>query len=177
MISFVSLGAPDCLTERQPISPIMGEVSRYAASGRLSPGAAFLFERGRWRNSSTSRSCSTGSCGTQPCRRKSTSTSNVGAARHLHARSLTTQNDRDADVTIEEFLEEAGAASHIRARRAGVDRIKWVRRPPSLRRVLGNRATSRDAPREGVEIPWAARIVGPELGGSLAKVWQHLVAA
>jgi hypothetical protein len=39
--------------------------------------------------------------------------------RHLHARSLPTQNDRDADTTIDEFLEEAWQPAHIRARELG----------------------------------------------------------
>jgi hypothetical protein len=39
--------------------------------------------------------------------------------RHLHARSLPTQNDRDADMTIEEFLTEAWQLAHLRARELG----------------------------------------------------------
>jgi hypothetical protein len=39
--------------------------------------------------------------------------------RHLHARSLPKQNDRDADMTIEEFLDEAWQLAHIRAREMG----------------------------------------------------------
>jgi hypothetical protein len=39
--------------------------------------------------------------------------------RHLHARSLPTQNDRDADMTTEEFLAEAWQLAHIRARELG----------------------------------------------------------
>ena len=39
--------------------------------------------------------------------------------RHLHARSLPTQNDRDADMTTGEFLEEAWQLAHIKARELG----------------------------------------------------------
>ena len=39
--------------------------------------------------------------------------------RHLHARSLPTQNDRDADMTIEEFVTAAWQLAHIRARELG----------------------------------------------------------
>jgi hypothetical protein len=39
--------------------------------------------------------------------------------RYLHARSLPTENDRDADMTTEEFLTEAWQLAHIRARELG----------------------------------------------------------
>jgi hypothetical protein len=41
--------------------------------------------------------------------------------RHLFARSLPTQYDRDAGVEVEEFLTEAWQLAHIRARE-----LKWI---------------------------------------------------